>query len=156
MHSSFVLSILSETQMSHTAVIEISIGVSPMVVWEGLTRAELVKRYFFGTDLQTSWEVGSPIKFIGEWEGVTYEDKGLVLKFEPYQEIKYNYWSSMSGLPDEAEHYTVITYTLEEEGFGTKLRIEQGPMKDEETAAHSEGNWLSVMVGMKELLETGI
>lgn len=142
--------------MSAQAVVEIKIEVSPMVVWEALTRADIVKRYFFGTELHTTWEVGSPIRFVGEWEGVAYEDKGEVLKFEPYREIKYNYWSSMSGLADLPEHYTIITYTLEEDGFGTKLRIEQGPMQDAETAAHSEGNWLSVMVGMKELLESGI
>ena len=142
--------------MAPLAVVEISIDASPAVVWEALTRPDLIKKYFFGTTTFTTWEVGSPIRFVGEWEGQAYEDKGTVLAFEPCRLIRYDYWSSMSGLEDLPEHYIQISYALEEEEGITRLRIEQGPMKDEETAAHSEGNWLSVMVGMKELVESGI
>ena len=142
--------------MNHVAQAILNIDASPAVVWEALTRPELIKKYFFGTTVVTTWEVGSPIRFIGEWEGQSYEDKGTILAIEPCRLIRYNYWSSMSGTEDVPEHYIDITYTLEEEEGVTQLRIEQGPMKDEETAAHSEGNWLSVMVGMKELVESGI
>lgn len=38
-------------------------------VWKALTEPEIVKQYFFGTDLVTDWKVGSPIIFQGEWEG---------------------------------------------------------------------------------------
>ncbi len=142
--------------MTNVAKVALSIQASPAVVWEALTRPELIKKYFFGTTTITTWEVGSPIRFVGEWEGQAYEDKGTVLAFELCRLIRYDYWSSMSGTEDVPENYIEITYTLEEEEGGTLLRIEQGPMKDEETAAHSEGNWLSVMVGLKELVEAGI
>ena len=33
-----------------------------------------------GTNMQTTWEVGSPITWKGEWKGSAYEDKGTVLR----------------------------------------------------------------------------
>ncbi|CAN5303431.1 hypothetical protein BH09BAC6_BH09BAC6_36660 [soil metagenome] len=38
-------------------------------VWEGFTSREMVKKYFFGTNLKSDWKIGSPITFSGEWEG---------------------------------------------------------------------------------------
>jgi uncharacterized protein YndB with AHSA1/START domain len=54
--------------MNHTAKITINIQASAKKVWQWITRPELVKLYFFGTDLVTTWEVGSPIYWRGQWE----------------------------------------------------------------------------------------
>ena len=43
-------------------------------VWKALTDPELIKQYFFGTQTETSWKVGTPIYFRGEWDGKPYED----------------------------------------------------------------------------------
>jgi len=64
-------------------------------VWEALTNPELIKKYLFGTNTITDWEVGSPIRFTGEWEGKTYEDKGTILGIQNNKLLKYDYWSSM-------------------------------------------------------------
>ncbi|MFY8036896.1 MAG: SRPBCC domain-containing protein, partial [Cyclobacteriaceae bacterium] len=45
------------------------INASSQKVWTALTDPEMVKQYFFGTKLQTTWKVGDPITFSGEWEG---------------------------------------------------------------------------------------
>ena len=71
------------TPMAHTATAEISIGAPRTRVWEALTKPELVKQYFFGTNVVTAWKIGEPILFRGEWEGKPYEDRGTVLSFEP-------------------------------------------------------------------------
>ncbi|MBC7885478.1 MAG: SRPBCC domain-containing protein [Saprospiraceae bacterium] len=42
------------------------IKASVAKVWDALTNPEVVKQYFFGTDLVTDWKVGSPIIFQGE------------------------------------------------------------------------------------------
>src|SRR5207248_11804729 len=36
-----------------------------------------------GAEVQTDWQVGSPITFKGEWNGKSYEDTGESLAFEP-------------------------------------------------------------------------
>ena len=52
---------------------KITINATLKKVWDTLTKAELVKLWQYGSDLQTNWEVGSKIKFVTEWEGKTFE-----------------------------------------------------------------------------------
>ena len=41
-------------------------------VWDALINPELVKQYFFGTNLVTTWQVGSPILFRGKFYFKTF------------------------------------------------------------------------------------
>jgi uncharacterized protein YndB with AHSA1/START domain len=122
-------------------------------VWDALTNPDLVKEYFFGTQLITNWQVGGPIKFTGEWEGQPYEDKGTVLEFEPMRRLAYNYWSNFSGTADSPENYANITYQVTEEGNQTRLNITQDNMADQAAVAQSETNWQAVIGEMKKLIE---
>ena len=63
-------------------------------VWEALTSPEIVKQYFFNTDLVTTWEIESPIYFQGEWEGQKYQDKGKVLEYEHNKRLAFSYLAS--------------------------------------------------------------
>ncbi len=122
-------------------------------VWDALTNPAVVKEYFFGTTLITDWKVGGPVRFTGEWDGVTYEDKGTVLAFEPERYLSYNYWSSFSGTEDIPENYANIEYILEAAEGGTQLTITQDNLKDEEALAHSESNWQAILAEMQKLVE---
>lgn len=121
-------------------------------VWEALTNPELVKQYFFGTKLETSWKVGDPIFWRGSWEGTAYEDKGTVLEYEPLKHLKYNYWSSFSGSPDSPDNYLDISYQVEDAKGGTLLTIIQEGLKSEEKREHSEQSWKGMMVEMEKML----
>jgi hypothetical protein len=59
-----------------TAKASVVIEAPISVVWDALTKPELIKRYMFGTNVVADWQVGSPIVCKGEWQGKTYEDKG--------------------------------------------------------------------------------
>lgn len=132
---------------------EVLINTSPEKVWEGLTKPEIVKEYMFGTELRSDFQVGSPITYVGEWEGKTYEDKGVILKSEPSKLLSHTYWSSVGSTPDLPENYYTITYTLTPVENGTKLLIEQSGSKDEEAKSNSEGNWNMVLKTLKDILE---
>lgn len=121
-------------------------------VWQALTEPSIVKRYFFGTELITDWQVGKPIIFQGEWEGQPYRDKGEVLEYEHNRKLSYSYLSSWSGKEDLPENYLWVSYEVEEEGDLTKLTIHQSNY-DQERADHSEGNWASLMDEMKKIVE---
>lgn len=121
-------------------------------VWQALIDPELVQQYFFGTRLETTWEVGKPIFWRGEWEGTAYEDKGTVLAFDPPRMLKYNYWSSFSGTPDVPENYADITYALRAENGQTILTIIQEGIENEEKLAHSEQNWRNLLAEMAKML----
>ena len=122
-------------------------------VWQGLTDPEIVKQYFFGTNQQSAWEVGSPITWSGAWDGKSYQDKGTILDITPEAYLKYSYWSSMSGTEDKAENYQIVSYTLTENDGVTTLTIGQENLKDDAAKEHSEQNWQAIFGELKKLLE---
>lgn len=136
--------------MLFTAEIKIEFQASAKKVWQWLTQPELVKQYFFGTDLVSNWEVGSPIFWRGEWEGQAYEDKGTILQLVPERILEYDYLSSWSDLEDKPENYQVISYRLDEQNGKTMLTITQQKIPTQEQRDHSIENWTSIMSGMKE------
>ena len=135
------------------AEVKTTINAPVSKVWDALTKPEIIKQYFFGTDTITDWRPGSPIKFKGEWEGKKYEDKGTILEMNYQQLIKYNYWSSMSGIEDKPENYVIVTYKLSGEDYNVILTITQENIPDEKMKAHSEENWKKVLNDLKNLLE---
>ena len=122
-------------------------------VWDALTNPDMIKKYFFGTEMVTDWRVGSSIYWRGEWEGKKYEDKGHVLEFEKEKMLKYNYWSSFSTEKDEPANYSNITYAVAENDATTVFSLTQDNFKTKEARDHSEGNWNMIIKTMKEMLE---
>ncbi len=139
--------------MSHSATASTIINAPKEKVWDALTKPEQVKEYFFGTDLVTTWEPGSPVYFRGEWEGKKYEDKGTVLTFNPPESMSYDYWSNLSGDEDIPENYQLLCYTLEDVPEGTKVTIDQSNVDTQERADHSAENWKGVLKGLKSFVE---
>jgi uncharacterized protein YndB with AHSA1/START domain len=129
------------------------IDATPETVWNALTDPKQIKKYFFGTDTHTSWEPGTSVRFTGEWEGKSYEDKGTVIENIRNKKLTYNYWSSMSGMEDKPENYANITYEIQPEDNGTKLTVIQDNIPDEKMKEHSAENWRMVLDGLKKMLE---
>ena len=133
--------------------INTTVNASISTVWDALTNPVTVKKWFFGTYLKTTWEVGTPILWSGEWEGKPYEDKGIVLAYEPEKYTKYNYWSSFSGTEDIPENYANISYQVSKNEGKIALILTQDGFKNQEAMAHSEANWTAMMEEMKKLIE---
>lgn len=121
-------------------------------VWDALTNPEIVKQYFFGTELLTNWEIGSDLVFQGEWEGQKYKDPGKVLEYSHNEKLAYSYLSNWSGKEDKPENYLWVCYEVKPIDNGTELTISQTNY-DEERAKHSETNWASLIDGMKKIIE---
>lgn len=128
------------------------INASVNKVWDALTNPEIVKQYFFGTELVTDWKVGSDIIFQGEWEGQKYKDRGEVLEYSNNDKLSYSYLSNWSGKEDKPENYLWVCYEVKSNGNKTELTISQTNY-DEERAKHSEQNWASLIDGMKKIIE---
>jgi len=141
--------------MSRDLKMEVSIQINAPAfkVWDALTNPEQVKKYFFGTKLESSLVVGEPIIFSGEWEGKPYQDKGTVLENITNRILKYSYWSNLSGTPDLPENYATVTYRLEDIDGNTKLTIAQDGIKTEESKTDSENNWKFLLDSIKKLVE---
>ena len=74
-------------------------------VWDALINPATIKEYMFGTNVTSEWKEGSQITWKGEWQGKSYEDKGVILRLEPQRLIQYSHFSPLSGLPDTPANY---------------------------------------------------
>jgi uncharacterized protein YndB with AHSA1/START domain len=110
-------------------------------VWQAVTNPEKIKSYLYGTDVTSSFQEGSPIRFTGVYEEKGYEDKGTILKFQPNKVFSYSYWSSMSGIPDVPENYAAITFELEAHGNQTRLTLSQANSPTQSMYEHSQTGW---------------
>lgn len=130
------------------------IKASPAIVWDALTNPSMIRQYFFGTEAISDWKQGSTITYKGEWEGKSYEDKGVILKLEPEKLLVVNYWSSRSGKPDKPENYSPYEYRLTPNKQGTTLTlVQEGAFETEESKAKAWEHWDVVIGGMKKLVE---
>lgn len=70
-----------------------SVNASSERVWKALVDPEAIKQYMFGTNFVSDWREGSPIIWKGEWQGRSYEDKGMILQLKPGRTLEYSHFS---------------------------------------------------------------
>lgn len=147
---------MKQTQvLNHSIVVDLNILIhsSLQKVWEYLVTPKHIKEYLFGTDTISDWTVGSEIRFVGEWEGKTYEDKGKILVFDAPLEFSYSYYSSFSNLFDVPENYSKIIMKLTEDTNGILLSLTQIGFGSVEQQKHSEENWKNILKTIKQMAE---
>lgn len=138
---------------TQTATSRVIIKAEPAAVWAALTEPALVSQAFFGADVVTDWEVGSPITFSGEWKGKSFQDKGEIVKVEPNSVLQFTHFSPLTGQPDIPENYHTVTFELTPHEGGTDVTISQSNAASEEERKHSEDNWTQVLNKLKQLTE---
>ena len=136
-----------------TNVSTIKINASAQKVWDTITKPELVKLWQYGSDLLTSWEIGSDIKFRTEWEGKVYEQWGKVLEMRPKELVKYNLYAPRPGLEDRPENYFIMTYVLTLQHGQTQLKIIQEDNRPNAVQEEPQGEENPVLKSLKELAE---
>ena len=123
-------------------------------VWDTLTKPELVKLWQFGSDLVTSWEPGSPIRFSTAWGDKVFEQWGTVLEMKPTELIKYNLFAPAPGREDKPENYFIMNYVLTGNNGMTNLEIIQEDDRPGAVQEAPQGEENPVLKGLKELAET--
>jgi uncharacterized protein YndB with AHSA1/START domain len=132
----------------------ITIDAASSRVWEALVSPAAIKQYMFGADVVSDWHEGSPIVWKGEWKGKPYEDKGVILRVRPREELAYSHYSPLTGKPDVPDSYHTVTMTLVGNGKQTRVSIAQDNNADDETRRHSEQNWATMLGGLKKFVES--
>ena len=105
------------------ATAETNVAATPDRVWTALTEPDQIAAYMWGTQVETTWEVGSPIRWNGQHDGKAYQDKGTVLTYEQPTVLSVPHYSPMSGQPDEPENYHPHAYPHTADGEGTQAQL---------------------------------
>jgi uncharacterized protein YndB with AHSA1/START domain len=122
-------------------------------VWNALVTPAAIKQYMFGTNVESAWHEGSPIVWKGEWQGKSYEDRGVILKLQPERTLQYSHFSPLSGLPDVPENYHSVTIELARDGNRTRVSLTQDNNRTEEAREHSQKNWEMMLGALKKYVE---
>ena len=139
----------------YVATAETEIVASPAQVWAALTDPTLIKKYMFGSLVDTDWQQGSPIVWKGEYEGKSYEDKGEILEIEWERRLKVSHFSPLSGQEDVPDNYHTLLYELTPDGNKTHISLSQDKNASEEEADRAKGNWEMMLGGLKKVVEGG-
>ena len=131
----------------------VTINAPSARVWDALANPEAIKQYMFGANVVTDWHEGSPISWKGEWQGKSYEDKGVILQFKPTRILQYSHFSPLSGLPDKPENYHTVTIELLGERNQTRVSLTQDNNTTEGAREHSEKNWGMMLAALKKFSE---
>ena len=133
-----------------------TIEASPSEVWRALTTPKTLKTYFMGSDVETDWKVGHPIRFRGEYKGKAYEDHGEIRSFEPEKRLAFSHFSPLTGAKDAPENYNLITIELAPHGAETKVTLTQAKLEGEPKPADLKQrdefakNWAMVLDGLNK------
>ena len=128
------------------------IETTPEKLWEALTSSEFSKRYWFNTEFQTDWKVGSPFALV--MDGTT-TDVGKVLEFDRPRRLSYTFHHILSEAARK-ERPTRVVFNIEPHGKLVKLTLTH---EDFETGSKlldgiSKG-WPAILSSLKTMLESG-
>jgi uncharacterized protein YndB with AHSA1/START domain len=135
------------------ATADIDIAATPDRVWRALTDPAQIKEYMMGAEVDTDWQVGSPIAWRGEFNGKRYEDRGEVVEFSPTRRLVVTHFSPLSGDEDRPENYHHVAYELTDVADGTHVALRQDGNASDEEAEHSARTWTMMLEGLKKVVE---
>jgi uncharacterized protein YndB with AHSA1/START domain len=122
-------------------------------VWDAITKPEFVKLWQYDSDLLTSWEIGSDIRFKAVWGDKVFEQWGKVLVFEPPGLVKYSLFAPAPGLEDKPGNYFIMQYVLQNEGGQTQLQIIQEDNRPNAVQEEPQGEENPILKALKDLAE---
>jgi uncharacterized protein YndB with AHSA1/START domain len=136
-----------------TAKATVAVDAPVTRVWDALVTPETIKQYMFGTTVISNWTEGSPIVWKGEWQGTSYEDKGVIRQLKPNRVLEYTHFSPLSGLADRPENYHTVRVALSTKGKQTVVSLTQDNNPTEQERDHSQKNWETMLASLKKIVE---
>ena len=137
-----------------TNISNVTINAAKHKIWDILTKPEFVKLWQYGSELQTTWEVGTTIKFRTEWEDKVFEQWGTIIEFKPAEKLSYSLFAPRIDLEDKPENYFIMNYVLTEINGKIKLEIIQEDNRPNAVQEEQQGEENPVLKSLKEIAET--
>ncbi len=128
------------------------IETTPEKLWQALTSSEFSKLYWFNTELQSDFKVGSPFALVTNG---TTTDVGEILEADPPRRLSYTFHHVLDETARK-EPPTKVVFVLEKHGNLVKLTLTHENFA--EGSALLDGiskGWPAILASLKSLLETG-
>jgi uncharacterized protein YndB with AHSA1/START domain len=112
-----------------------------------LLKLSFTRNYWGGLEIESDWQVGSPVKMAMPWGGKLNDLSGIVLQSDPPNLLSY----TGIGGPESAVTFEIKKVSENE----VRLNITHEGVSDKAKKSISEG-WYAIMSSLKALMETGI
>lgn len=131
------------------------IATTPERLWQALTSAEFTEHYLFGRRVESTWEVGAPVRYWKSGEPGVLSDSGQVLVADRPRRLSYT-WRVEFDESLRREGHSRVTFDIEPLGGEVKLTVvhEEMPEGSMVFRGISQG-WPKSLASLKSLLETG-
>jgi uncharacterized protein YndB with AHSA1/START domain len=134
-------------------VYEIYIRTTPERLWQALTDSELVRRYYFGSVIESDFRPGSPLIYRQPDDG-RIDIQGEVVEADPPRKLVHTF--AVRWDPDVNDPPTRVSWEITPMGDACLLSVTHDGFTDETaTYASTKGGWPMILSGLKTLLETG-
>jgi uncharacterized protein YndB with AHSA1/START domain len=129
------------------------INAPATAVWRAITEGDQTVQYFYGTRVESAWEVGSPVVY--SYPDGTIAADGRVLAIDPPNRIEMTFHARWD--PDlEAEGPVREVWALAEVNGMTELTVEFHDVAgDSRTFSEFTSGFPYIVSGLKSLVETG-
>jgi len=122
-------------------------------LWTALTSAEFTERYMFGRRVESTWAVGTPVRYWGRDGAVS--DSGEVLESDPPRRLVFT-WRVEFDEALRREGYSKVTFELEPLGGEVKLTVIHDDLRAGSGVEQGISmGWPKAIASLKSLLETG-
>ncbi|MHB1846408.1 MAG: SRPBCC domain-containing protein [Deltaproteobacteria bacterium] len=137
---------------------DIYIAAPPKAVWEALTQPEGVAKLYFGSRLETTFEAGSPYRYVGPdgKGGEVAHVEGEILDCKPGELLQLTHRAGAVWQKGPKVYRSRLAYRIQELGFATKLSVvHDGWEEGDPGHAHNSEGWPLFLSSVKSYLETG-
>jgi uncharacterized protein YndB with AHSA1/START domain len=138
-----------------TQHIQMAIKAQPEQVWDALVDSSVTPAYYIGFSAEFDLVAGAPYRYTaGGGDMIT----GRVLEVETGRRLVTTFnghWApDVAALPESTVTFEIVEPFMPMPGV-TFLSCRHEGLDNSETSAHLEIGWVSILSGMKTLLETG-
>jgi uncharacterized protein YndB with AHSA1/START domain len=128
------------------------IETTPEKLWQALTSSEFSKRYWFNTELQSDFKVGSPFALV--MDGTT-TDVGEILEADPPRRLSYTFHHVLDETARK-EPPTKVIFNLEKHGHFVKLTLtHENFVAGSKLLDGISRGWPAILSSLKSMLESG-
>lgn len=131
---------------------QIYIQASKEKVWQAITDGDISPHYYFGTAVNSDWQVGSDYDYSSEQMGKMIE--GEIIEIDPPNKLVQSFQPLWE--PDaQALSKSKVTWLIETSGEGCKLTLVHEELDDVPFANGIIDGWTRILSSLKTYLETG-
>jgi len=137
-----------------TQVYQLYIRATQEEFWDAITNPAIVAKFFFGAQVESTYEVGSKLRSLSP-NGSDMWGDNTILECDPPRRLVHT-WRSLYDPVLAAEPESRVTWEIEAQPGGlAKLTVVHDRLDSSPKTAASVRGWSYILSNLKTVLETG-